>query len=1061
MSTIRRAQILSASAGSGKTYQLAYKYVRDVIEHPELYRSILAVTFTNKATEEMKSRILKEIHILASGGRSNYMASLCKELSLSEHEVKERALRARQLILHDYSRFTILTIDRFFQRIIRAFIKELGIDLNYNIELDTTTLLTRSADNLVESITESEELKRWLLEFAEERILEGDKWDMRGDLRALGKEIFNERSHESLKLKHSKEQLSDIIGRMVKRAEEACNEITALGRKGIEIMERHGVVYSDFKNQSRSFVKCFLQYAEGELKQPTDTMRKAVDSLGEWYKKGDSGSVMGAAKELQPLLGELCEKYTQVNSLVNTTKLFKENYRSFALLTDLYGKVSELCDKENIMVLGETKHILATFINDSNAPFIYEKVGNRFERFMIDEFQDTSMGDWRNMLPLLQNAMASSEDCSVFIVGDVKQSIYRWRGGDWQLLQSKAQEMLGQESVEISRLAHNYRSFRQVVEFNNKLMTEVVERDNLYLNRMLDEAHASGNVSKDMHDSMYDIVHTIYNEHGQIAARKSNDAGYAEATIYDSTLMESPFIEAIESAIARGYRYCDILILVRNSKDGERVAKALFAHKERLATEGRELFNVLTSDSLTIETSDITEFIIAIFRLSVNTKNDIERGIYNRFLGNSLDHTFDEEELSLLSHLAHLSPMEAFEAIVAHYNLDSHKEYIAYLQAMHEQVIAFTTSRNADIQRYLKWWDERGRNETISVEMTDDTIEITTIHKAKGLERPVVIIPYTQWDISPRPQLRPVVWAKATEEDSDASAVGEFPVIYGGAMRESLFSEEYYREMVMNHVDAVNLLYVALTRASEELYIYIPSRLNTKSSRSDGISTLEPLVSSSLGAVVFEPERYTTEQGNERIVYRYGTPVAEHRVESEGRGNDKILENYPTHSPELSIHFDARRFKDEGLKAGTTEREMGIKLHQIFERAHNISEVHSAIDAMEVDCIIDGKEREMLHDNIERAMLSPKVAEWFGGEWNDIKVEAEIITKGDARRPDRVMIKGDRAVVVDYKFGSNISTSHQRQVGKYMELLTKMGRYNHIEGYVWYIPIGEVVEVGR
>lgn len=1061
MSTIRRAKILSASAGSGKTYQLAYKYVRDVIEHPELYRNILAVTFTNKATEEMKSRILKEIHILASGDRSNYMEALCSEVNLSEREVRERALRARQLILHDYSRFTILTIDRFFQRIIRAFIKELGIDLNYNIELDTTTLLMRSADNLVESITESEELKKWLLEFAEERINEGDKWDMRGDLRALGREIFKERSHERLKLQQSKEQLSDIIERMVKRAEVASNEITAMGKRGVEIMENNGVVYSDFKNQSRSFAKCFLQYAEGELKEPTATMRKAVDSLDEWYKKGDGAAVMAAATELQPLLGELCKKFTQVNALVNTTKLLKENYRSFALLTDLYSKVSELCDQENIMVLGETKHILATFVNDSNAPFIYEKVGNRFERFMIDEFQDTSMGDWRNMLPLLQNAMASSEDCSVFIVGDVKQSIYRWRGGDWQLLQSKAQEMLGKESVEISRLGYNFRSFRNVVEFNNKLITEVVERDNLYLNRMLDEAHASGNVSKDMHDSMYDIVHTIYNEHGQIAARKSNDAGYAEATIYDSTLMESPFIEAIESAIARGYRYRDILLLVRNSKDGERVANALFAYKERLAAEGRKVFNVLTSDSLTIETSDITEFIIAIFRLTVNAKNDIERGIYNRFLGNSLDHTFDQEEEALLTHLAHLSPMEAFEAIVAHYKLDKRKEYIAYLQAMHEQVINFTTSRNADIQRYLKWWDERGCNEAISVEMTDDTIEIITIHKAKGLERPVVIIPYTEWDISPRPQLRPVVWAKATSKDSDASAVGEFPVIYGGAMRESLFSEEYYREMVMNHVDAVNLLYVALTRASEELYLYLPSRLNTKSSRSESISTIAPLLSLSLGAVVFEPERYTSERGNERIIYRYGTPVKEPRTDVESKSGDMILESYPTHCPELSIHFPARRYEEEGLKAGTTEREMGIKLHRIFERAHNIADVHNAIEAMEVDCIIDAKEREMLHDSIERAMLSHKVAEWFGGEWDDIKVEAEIITKGDARRPDRVMIKGDRAVVVDYKFGSNTSPSHQRQVRKYMELLAKMDRYNHIEGYVWYIPLGEVVEVGR
>jgi ATP-dependent exoDNAse (exonuclease V) beta subunit len=280
-------------------------------------------------------------------------------------------------------------------------------------------------------------------------------------------------------------------------------------------------------------------------------------------------------------------------------------------------------------------------------------------------------------------------------------------------------------------------------------------------------------------------------------------------------------------------------------------------------------------------------------------------------------------------------------------------------------------------------------------------------------------------------------------------------------MQESLFSEEYYREMVMNHVDAINLLYVALTRASEELYLYIPSKLNTKTNRADSIPTIVPLVSSSLGTVVDKVEHIASESGNERIIYRYGTPVAKHSIEDDAKSHDMVLESYPTHRPELNIHFPARRYEEDGLKAGTTEREMGVKLHRVFERAHNISELHSAIDSLEVDCIIDAQERNMLHENIEQAMLNCKVKEWFGAEWDEIKVEAEILTKNDTRRPDRVMIKGERAVVVDYKFGSIINNSHNRQVAKYMELLAKMGKYSHIEGYVWYIPLGEVVEVGR
>ncbi|MBR2428392.1 MAG: UvrD-helicase domain-containing protein [Alistipes sp.] len=1054
---MKLAKILSASAGSGKTYQLAYKYVRDVVERPELYRSILAVTFTNKATEEMKSRILGEIHTLASRGKSNYMGALKSELQLSEEAIVERALRARQLILHDYSRFTILTIDRFFQRIIRAFIRELGTDLNYNIELDTSTLLMRGADNLVESITKNDELKQWLLEFAEERITDGERWDMRSDLRALGSEIFKESSHERLKMQQSKSRLREIIDHMTEHSDSIKQEITELGKQGVACMKRCGVEYNHFKGSSNSFAKCFARYATGEFKEPTTTMLKAAEDVEQWYKKGDDANIKAAATELQPILKRICDTYRSGITHINTTELLRNNYRSFALLADLYSKVMDICDKENIMVLGETKHILSTFINDSNAPFIYEKVGNRYERFMIDEFQDTSVGEWRNMLPLLKNAMSSSEECAVFIVGDVKQSIYRWRGGDWRLLQESAKQMLGSESVEVEHLESNYRSLSRIVEFNNTIIGEVVARDNQYLNTSLDEALARGDIDNKLHSSLYGIVAAAYDKHAQKPARKSSEEGFAQATLYDNTLIDSPFIEAIKSAIERGYKYRDILILVRGATDGSKVAETLFAYKRELMAEGKAGFNILTSDVLTIEHNEITEFIIAVMRLTVNLRNDIERGVYNRFLRKPLDHTFDEEEMALLSTIAHLSPMEAFELIVERFQLNERREYIAYLQAMHEQVISFTTSRNADIQRYLNWWDERGHNEALSVEMTDDTIEIMTVHKAKGLERAVVILPYTKWDTTPRAALRPIVWAKA--EASEAATVGEFPVIFGGAMQESSFSEEYYREMVMSHVDAVNLLYVALTRASEELYIYLPSRLNTKSKGSDTLSTIVPLVSSALHAMSPNPECHTTERGVERMVYRFGTPIMTPCSKHNAQSEDMLLTHYPTHQPELKIHMPSKRYADEGIKAGTDERIIGIRLHRIFERARNIEELYSAIAELEKDCLISVGEAITLRQRIEQSMQNEVVSEWFTDGWDDVKTEAEIITSGDIRRPDRVMIGGSRAVVVDYKFGHIKDKRHTKQIEEYMQLLDKMGLYGTIEGYVWYISLGEVVAV--
>ncbi|MBO5972044.1 MAG: UvrD-helicase domain-containing protein, partial [Alistipes sp.] len=499
---MKRAKILSASAGSGKTYQLAYKYVRDIVEHPELYRAILAVTFTNKATEEMKSRILREIHILASGDKSNYLKNLCRELDMTETMVRKQALRARTLILHDYSRFSILTIDKFFQRIIRAFIKELGIDLNYNIELDPTMLLSRSADNLVEKITQNEELKRWMLEFAEERINDGTRWDMRGDLRSLGQEIFKESSHERMKLRKSKEELGKIVANAMSEAESCKSKLKALGEEAVEIIAQRGLSADMFKDKSRSFVFKFFKYAAGELSEPTASMLKATDSIEAWYGKDAGANVRDAATALQPILCKICELYPSVVRKVNTARLLKNNYRSFALLADMREQVTQICDKENIMVLGETKHILSKFVDGSNAPFIYEKVGNRFERFMIDEFQDTSVREWQNMLPLLQNAMSESETCSVVIVGDVKQSIYRWRGGDWRLLQEGAVNDLGSQNVAIDRLEHNFRSLEKVVDFNSNVIDAVVRVDNNHLNNILDNALNNGDISKSLHSSL-------------------------------------------------------------------------------------------------------------------------------------------------------------------------------------------------------------------------------------------------------------------------------------------------------------------------------------------------------------------------------------------------------------------------------------------------------------------------------------------------------------------------------------------------------------------------------
>ena len=399
---MKRAKILSASAGSGKTFQLTLKYICDIIKRPESYRNILAVTFTNKATEEMKSRILREIHVLASGGHSHYLDKIEDAMHLGEEKIRQYALVARNKILHDFSRFNVLTIDKFFQRILRAFIKELGLDLDYNLEIETELLLDRSAATLINSISTDKDVRHWLFDFAEERFNAGETWDIHKDLCKLGQQLFSETGAKRMKGDISKERLHNLVQLIIQDAERHHQQLKELGSKGVAIMEERGVSPDQFSGKTRSFVYSFYAYAAGDLKVPTATMIKASQDVSAWYGKDAGGNVVCAAELLRPILEEICSIFNRCVEKINTAKLIRNQYRSFALLVDLQRHINSICDDENIMILSETKDVLSKFIDDNNAPFIYEKVGSRYDHYMIDEFQDTSVREWRNMLPLLR-----------------------------------------------------------------------------------------------------------------------------------------------------------------------------------------------------------------------------------------------------------------------------------------------------------------------------------------------------------------------------------------------------------------------------------------------------------------------------------------------------------------------------------------------------------------------------------------------------------------------------------------------------------------------------------
>ena len=1044
-----RARILNASAGSGKTYQLAYKYVRDVVEQPGIYRHILAVTFTNKATEEMKSRILKEIHLLASGQPSSYLDNLCRELSLDAATVRRRAREVRSKILHDYSRFTVLTIDTFFQRILRAFIKELGIDLNYNVEIETASVLTKSADTLIEQITTDRDLQRWLTDFVQERIDEGKKWDVRDGILTLGGELFKEKNKEALSLARSREELGRIVGEATARAAATKQQMRERAAEAVRIMADAGVGPTDFTGKSRSFAHYFLTVAAGELKPYTATVGKMSLTTEGWAPKGSPAAPLAA--RLQPLLREMCDLYDANVRSWNTCDLLRENYRSFALLSDLYAKVQQLCDEQNMMLLSETKYILSEFIGHNDAPFIYEKVGNRFEHFMIDEFQDTSVKEWENFLPLLQNAMAQSEATSVLIVGDIKQSIYRWRGGDWKILHSQAQRALGADSTELVNLTENYRSLPAVVDFNNKAIGRVVEADNRALNATLDEAAARGDMDARTAAGLRDTLCDAYREHAQTPRRLGGVPGYVSVETFAE---RPPVVERICEVLDKGFRPCDIMILVRGATDGARVAAELLDFKRR-NDDPRYRFDVMTQEALIVGNAPVSSFIAAALRLSLNPDDSLSRAVYNHYLGRGFDRPLPGDERTFFRSIRLLSPEEAFERIVMRHALHDDRQQTAYLQAIHEQIIGFCASKIADIALFLDWWEQQGQNRSLSVDESATTVEITTIHKAKGLEKRVVLIPWCSWQLDPKSggNVTNIVWAEA---QGDAGAVGRFPVKYKKAMAESGFSAEYYRELVYSHVDNINLLYVALTRAAESLHVFIPR----KGGKSVGGLLLQSIGADGDKALLdgTEGRRTATEEGERFEFGRFTGPVP-----GGGKASDSVhvvLENYPTARADLRLRLPSQRYFEEEDEVELSPRNFGILMHKAFEQADDRQQIYEAVQRMRDDGTLSPGEAEALRGMITRVLAHPVAGEWFGGGWQRVRNENEIIVPGagSTRRPDRVMIRGTRAVVVDYKFGSRDPGRYRRQVGEYLGLLRQMG-YTQCEGYLWYVKLGEIEKV--
>ena len=470
--------IYKASAGAGKTFALTLEYFRTIFASPAEYKNILAVTFTNKATEEMKSRIINELHRLADGKTSDYGEALKQEFGFTDEQLKNRAVLLRTMLLHDYGRLAVTTIDRFFQRIIKAFTRELGIFPGYNVELDSDFVLLKAVDKVMQQVKDNPGLKNWISELMSSNVEEGKSWSIKSKIAELGEELFKE--NYMLFDKHildkfsDKEFLKNYRSFLTATVQAYESRQAAIGQEAIGLIRSEGLEQTDFKGGKAGCVSYFYKLVAGNFDEPTATVRKGAQDSAAWVTKTSprKATIGSICPRLMQLLQDILNRFDQDYSYYLSARMLSDNLYQLGILNDLYQEVRAYCDEKGLMLLSDTTHILNMLIADNDTSFLFEKCGNYYKHLMIDEFQDTSGMQWKNFRPLVVNSL--SEGYRTMIVGDVKQSIYRWRNGDWSLLANEVERQFSSLGVNTVILKNNWRSAPEIVNFNNTFFEKAV-----------------------------------------------------------------------------------------------------------------------------------------------------------------------------------------------------------------------------------------------------------------------------------------------------------------------------------------------------------------------------------------------------------------------------------------------------------------------------------------------------------------------------------------------------------------------------------------------------------
>lgn len=1066
--------VYKASAGSGKTFTLASEYIKLLVANPMCYKTILAVTFTNKATEEMKKRILSQLYGIwrQLDDSRNYINKVCHDLDASPEFVSRQAGIALCLLLHNYSYFRVETIDAFFQSVLRNLARELDLTANLRIELNDLQVEEMAVNKIIEELDEKSQVLRWIMKYIYSSISDDKSWNVIGQIKSFGQTIFCDYYKDASKRIDQKMCedgfFESFAERLAKEREESKERMVELAETFFDTLEGDGLSPNDLLYGATGVAGFFTKLRRGVFDESIVGKRVAdcLDSPDKWVKKTNPECAhirLLAEEQLIPLLRYAIEERPRQWQRFISADLTLRHLDQLRLLGTIERKVHELNDEANRFLLSDTQDMLHSLIKDTDSPFIFEKIGTRLEHVMIDEFQDTSTIQWQNFKVLLLECM-SHQGSNNLIVGDVKQSIYRWRAGDWRLLNDiEAQFPYPTNQLDIQTLDTNYRSRRNIIKFNNAFFTTAVEIEHDEL-KEYNEAYANQLV-------------TAYKDVEQKVPVERSDEGRVEMSLLPSENYDQKTLERIASTVSHlldsGISQNNIAILVRTNKHIPVIANYLMNEMHDVSVVSNEAFRLDASVAVNIIVLALRllahkEDVITLATLVKLYQKDVLANTFtdsDLFLnGNSYAELLPKEFQEEFDNLSRQPLYDLSEQLYSIFELSKLKGQSAYLCAFYDQLSCYTEDNFSDIDTFLYEWDKRLCSKTISSEDMEG-IRLLSIHKSKGLEFDNVIVPFCDWKL----EQRNIIWCK-----TDVEPYNELPLIPVDYSRKemigSVFEDSYANEHFQSIVDNMNLLYVAFTRAGHNLFII--GRKDASATRSVLLQKVLPRLAEKLEYSSLEDNGI--DDNNAQTEFKYGELYVPKDKGKEVSANVFLKPTTPL-TLEIETYTNKTEFRqsnksrdfiegDNENVSGTSYVKIGRLLHQVFSTIRTADDIDSALRQLETDGVLYEEELSpsQVTAMLRKRLSDPCVVDWFSDRWRLFN-ECTILSRDEKtgavkeRRPDRVMTDGERMVVVDFKFGRE-RDEYVGQVHEYMDLLHSMG-YDNITGYLWFVYNNKIVEV--